>query len=233
MLEIVICDDEKNLRRNLCHIIEMNLELRGIAYHITEFDCGEALLSACKISSFNIVFLDIEMKELNGIETAKSLREKNKSAIIIFVTSYPDFVFQGYEVRALNYILKPYQKEKILSVLHLALEELHALAEQYYIIEQQSGAVKLPLHEIKYIKSDRRFLIAVTNTGNYSFYGKLNEVELTLPDYFIRIHNRYLVSIHYVTALEHTTVIINQESLPISRSRKQELSVAFAKYMLH
>lgn len=108
-------------RDDLKKIIGTELELCGIDYQIQEFTCGEDLVRAGENLDCEILVLDIEMKELDGICTAKKLRSLNWTAEIIFVTSHPDFVFQGYEVRALNYILKPYESEKIVSVLHTAL----------------------------------------------------------------------------------------------------------------
>ena len=232
MLKISICDDEKNLRLNLRHILETTLELQGISFCIEEFDCGEAFLLSLNKNDYDIVFLDIEMKELDGITTAKRLREQNRKSVIIFVTSYPDFVFQGYEVRALNYILKPYHKEKILSSLGTALAELHAAAEFFYIVEQKAGSVKLPLHDILYFMSDRRSLTVFTKDTSFSFYKKLNDIELELPSYFIRIHNRYLVNINYVTALNQSSALCGSASLPVSRAYRQELAVAFARCMI-
>lgn len=113
MLNLVICDDERTLRNDLRKVLETELELCGETFKIAEFDCGESLVRALNDSVFDIIFLDIEMKDLDGVATAREIRKRTSAPEIIFVTSYPDFVFQGYEVQALNYILKPYQKEKI------------------------------------------------------------------------------------------------------------------------
>lgn len=131
MLNLVICDDEKSLRNDLRKVLETELELSGETFKITEFDCGEALVRALNEAVFDVIFLDIEMKDLDGVATAREIRKKTSAPEIIFVTSYPDFVFQGYEVQALNYILKPYRREKIVSVLHTALERLGRDTEKY------------------------------------------------------------------------------------------------------
>ena len=108
MLEIAICDDEKKLRLDLRHVIEKELALDGVEFGLTEYESGEALLRGIRERNADIIFLDIEMGGMNGMEAARTLRKNGQPAVIIFVTSYPDFVFHGYEVRALNYILKPY-----------------------------------------------------------------------------------------------------------------------------
>lgn len=232
MLKLVICDDEKVYRQDLKNIIETELDLSGISYQTTEFDCGEDLLKSPLLADFQIVFLDIEMKRLNGIETAKGLRAQNSAAVIIFVTSYADFVFEGYEVRALNYLLKPYDKEKIVQVLRLALSQLQLPSDRYYVVETRGKSTRLPLDRIKYFFSDKRSVTAVTTESSYTFYGKLNEVEDELPDFFIRIHNRYLINLKYLKTIESSSVLVDDEMLPVSRTFKQELSISFAKYML-
>lgn len=232
MLQLAVCDDEKIFRSDLKRIIGTELELCGIDYHIEEFSSGEELLSGLERSECQILFLDIEMKGMDGVAAARKLRENNRQMEIIFVTSYADFVFQGYEVRALNYILKPYEPEKIAAVLHVALEELDVEAEKYYVIEQKSGSIRLPLSSVKYFASDRRTVHAVTTGEEYTFYEKLSDLETRLPEAFVRIHNRYLVHMKYLEAIRQNTAVVAGEELPVSRSCKSDLSIAFAKYML-
>lgn len=233
MLEIVICDDEKFYRNDLQTIISTELDLSGIAYRITEFSSGEELLSKLSPNNGQIIFLDIEMKGLDGISAAKQLRERNNRAQIIFVTSHPDFVFQGYEVRALNYLLKPYEKKKLLAVLHTALEELSLSAEKYFVLEQKGCSIRIPLQSIRYFASDKRIVTLVTDTDTYTFYDKLNDVETRLTDAFVRIHNRYLIHLKYLDAIDGNQAVICGEALPVARSCKAQLSIAFANYMLH
>lgn len=108
MLKIAICDDEKSQLNSLKNILSIHLDLKGIDYKIYEFNSGESLIDSITKEHYDIIFSDIEMGNLDGIETARNIRLYNKKSIIIFVTAYADFVFQGYEVKAFNYILKPY-----------------------------------------------------------------------------------------------------------------------------
>ena len=152
--------------------------------------------------------------------------------LIIFVTAYPDFVFQGYEVQAFHYILKPYQEKKIRAVLHRAVEELGHSDEKYYIVEQKSGTLRLPISRVRYFKSDRRTVSASCEDGTESFYGRLDEVEAEAGAEFQRVHNRYLVNLSFVTKIEASRCICAGEEIPVSRAYKQALAVAFAKMML-
>lgn len=232
MLELVICDDEKLFRHDLKRMLSTDLELSGIEYRIREFTCAEELLDALECIECHILFLDIEMKGINGIEAARKLRGRSNQAQIIFVTSHPDFVFQGYEVRALNYILKPFEPARILSVLHTAIQLLDIAAERYYIIEQRAGSIRVPVSSIKYFSSEKRVVHAVTEQGNYTFYEKLGNLEADLKGAFVRIHNRYLIHLKYLSQIDGNTAVIDGEPLPVSRSFKSALSIAFAKYML-
>lgn len=233
MLQLAVCDDEKVFRSDLRKILGTELELCGIDYHISEFTSGEELIAGLEKADCQILFLDIEMKGIDGVETARRLRETKRQMEIIFVTSYADFVFQGYEVRALNYILKPYEPEKIAAVLHTALEALDIEAEKYYVIDQRGGSIRVPLSSVKYFSSERRTVHAVTTEREYTFYEKLSDLETELPDTFVRIHNRYLVHLKYLEAVRQNTAVVDGEELPVSRSCKSGLSIAFAKYMLH
>lgn len=232
MLELIICDDEKVYRNDLKRTLSTELDLSGIEYRICEFTSGEELLAKVSPADSQILFLDIEMADLNGIETAKKLRENQYHGQIIFVTSHPDFVFQGYEVRSLNYILKPYVTDKILSVLHTALNELDVSVEKYFIVEQRSGSTRVPLNDICYFFSEKRLIHLVSAVQTYTFYGKLNDLEEQLPDSFVRIHNRYLIHMKYLEQIGGTKAVVAGEALPVSRACKTPLSIAFAKYML-
>lgn len=232
MVKIGICDDEPEMRKPLRQILEQVLQLQGVEYLISESESGEELTVGISCLDIDILFLDIEMRSLDGIETAKLLRKKGMKSIIIFVTAYPDFVFQGYEVHAFHYILKPYRKEKIEEVLRQALHELDLSKEQYFVIEQKARVIRIPLSQTIAFQSDRRKVEALLEEDFVAFYGRIDEVCRELPSCFIRIHNRYIVNLNYVTTLEKDRCILGSRSFPVSRAFRQELETAFARAML-
>lgn len=232
MVKIGICDDEPEMRKPLRQILEQVLQLQGVEYLISESESGEELTAGISCLDIDILFLDIEMRSLDGIETAKLLRRKGMKGIIIFVTAYPDFVFQGYEVHAFHYILKPYRKEKIEEVLRQALHELDLSKEQYFVIEQKARVIRIPLSQTIAFQSDRRKVEALLEEDFVAFYGRIDEVCRELPSCFIRIHNRYIVNLNYVTTLEKDRCILGSRSFPVSRAFRQELETAFARTML-
>ena len=233
MINIGICDDEASMRRLFRAPLEQKLQLLGADYRIFEYDCGETLLTRPETEWLDILFLDIEMKQLSGMETARNLRKRDSHTLLIFVTAYPDFVFQGYEVHAFHYILKPYENQKIMKVLEQAIKELGQNREHYFTLEQKSGTTKIPTKKILAFSSDRRKIIISLEDGNkLEFYGKLDAVETDLPDYFIRCHNRHLVNLNYVTALEKDGCTLRSQSFPVSRAYRQSVEIAFARLLL-
>lgn len=232
-MRIAICDDEKKLRRHLRQLIEIHLELQGISCLMQEYESGSALLEQLPGQQPDILFLDIEMPGMGGMDTARALRLSGYRMLIIFVTAYPDYVFEGYEVQAFHYILKPYQEQKIKKVLDMALEELQVQTLAYYAVEQKSGTLRLNLNQICYFKSEGRKVCGVDREGRgVYFYRKLDDVQRELPDYFQRVHNRYLVNMNYVSRAESARCVCNHEDIPVSRAYKQEMAVAFAQMML-
>lgn len=234
MLHICICDDEKTQRSNLKDIVNPELELKGINFSIAECENGEKLIKLITKDKncFDIIFLDIEMTGDNGIKIAKKIRELNDSVIIIFVTGFAEYVFNGYDVKALNYILKPYKKGKIIEVLNEALKQIDNVQNRFFIFQLNSSSYKIHLKDIIYFVSDKRKLKVVTKENTYEFYGKLDDIEKDLPSFFVRIHQRYLVNFNFVLSIENNYVDIKIEKLPISRQRYQTVMIAFAKTML-
>lgn len=233
-MKIAICDDDQKLRKNLRHLVEVQLDLMAFTYEIEEYESGNLLLESIEKKELDLLFLDIEMPGMGGMDTAKAIRNLEKKMLIIFITAYPDYVFQGYEVHAFHYILKPYEKSKVIEVLKSAVKELALQEEQFYFVQQKSGTLRLSIKEISYFKSDKRNVCAVKKNGEqFSFYEKLDEVEEKLPDFFQRIHKRYLVNMNCISEIESSSCICSGEELPVSRTYKQSFAVAFAKMMLN
>jgi DNA-binding LytR/AlgR family response regulator len=241
MIQIAICDDDAAARVHLKEILTPWMELNNLPFLITEFSSGNELCTAYQKTRFDLIFLDIEMPGMTGMETAGVLRRADSHGKIIFLTAYPDYVFQGYEVQAFHYILKPYEPRKLLSVTNRALAELEKEAHDFFPVPNGSGTMRLNLRDILYFYSDKRLITAVqsektasdsSDKPTISFYGKLDDLEKELPDYYCRIHQRYLVNLLRVERTEESDLWIENSKLPISRAHKQELLIAFAKSML-
>ncbi|MDF2838940.1 MAG: response regulator transcription factor [Evtepia sp.] len=234
MLRIGICDDVYDQRLLLCAAIERILEARSIEHQVFEFSSGEGLISWLQKHSgeLDLVFLDIEMNGLSGMETAKELRRGDDGLQLVFVTGYPDYVFDGYSVGALGYLIKPPKPQQLSDVLTRALAALHKLAPQFFICHSGEVTYRIPKKEILYFYSDRRQVVCVTPTRTYQFYGKLDEVAEAVGSPFVRIHQRYLIHAAAVERMETTEVVIASKALPISRSYQSAALLALTKAIL-
>lgn len=234
MLRIGICDDSADARDALHLQLEKVLreESEEIVY---EFSSGSGAVRWLKkhIGEIDLLFLDVEMPEMNGMEAAEEIRKFDSSILIVFVTGYSDYVFDGYRVNALDYIIKPAGTERLAEVLKRVREHLYKKMDEMYLFKNTEGTFRLPIDSIYYFYSDRRKVILVCEEKEYSFYGKLDEVEQQLSGRFVRIHQRYLVNPDRVERIsgEHVTMMGGIE-LPVSRALKEEATGKLAKAML-
>ena len=233
MLKIALCDDDLKQRKLLKDILIPWLELQDIPYIYHEFDNGHKLIENYAKLSFDLIFLDIEMPEIDGMSTAKALRMIDDYSLIIFITAYPDYVFQGYEVHAFHYILKPYNKQKIIDIVSQALTKINSSLNDYYLIPQGSSSYRINLNQTLFFSSERRKItVHIKNGNSLEYYGKLDDLALELPHYFCRIHQRYLVNLQYVQAVVEHEIALEGYKLPISRSYKSRFLIDFAQFML-
>ena len=178
MLRIGICDDSAEARLSLRAMLERLLEKRAVESQIYEFSSGEGLLGWMEkhTGEVDLVFLDIEMGGMNGMEAAKALRAQSDTLQLVFVTGYTDFVFDGYAVGALGYVMKPPQAEQIDDVLTRALAAQFNEADKMFLCRNTDGLFRIPKKSIRYFCSDRRQVTCVTDTRRISFYARLDEV---------------------------------------------------------
>lgn len=235
MLSIAICDDQQESRLSLRWLLASILENRGIEHLLYEFSSGETLLTWMEKhrSEVDLLFLDIEMGRLNGMETARRLREHHEALQIVFVTGYSDYVFDGYSVDALGYLMKPARKEQLDALLSRVLTRLCRDAEHMYACRCGDVWYRIPHKEILYFESDRRKINCVTASREYSFYGKLDDVEQELTDSsFVRIHQRYLVRADAIRQICGSEVQVGTHTLPISRSCHQQALLSLTRSVL-
>jgi len=235
VIRIGICDDEIQARQELRAAVERILEARSTEYAVYDFSSGEGLLGWMEkhAGELDLVFLDIEMQGINGMETAKALYASDGGPLIAFVTGYDDYVFDGYTVGALGYVMKPPRREQIEDVLLRAMGSLLAAAGQVFVCRNPEGLYRIPKSSILYFFSDRRKVTCVTPNRRYSFYGRLDETEAATGNGFVRIHQRYLIRALAVEKVEGSTVTIAGETLPVSRSYRQTALTAITRALLY
>lgn len=236
MLRIGICDDSADARIALRAALERALERRrsGTDTSFFEFSSGEGLLRwlGSHAGELDLVFLDIEMGELNGMETARRLREADEGLLLVFVTGYTDYVFDGYAVGALGYLMKPPQPEQLDGVLNRAAEARIREGDKVFLCRSGETLYRIPKKTILYFASDRRQVTCVSTARTYTFYGKLDEVERDVGDGFVRVHQRYLIRAGAVDRMEGTQVFVGDAAIPVSRACRSAALAALARSSL-
>lgn len=235
MLRIGLCDDIADARVLLQDALERVLEMNGWTAQFYQFSSGEGLLDwyAKHTGELDLVFLDMEMKALSGIETARQLRALDNGLQLVFCTSYADYVFEGYGSGALGYLLKPPTEAQLTDVLRRAQETLLRDLDRAYIAKSGDVTYRLPYQTILYFASERRKVHCVTTERTVSFYGKLDAVADEVGAAFVRVHQRYLVRIGAIAQLEASEVVLtNGERLPVSRACRQDALLAVARQTL-
>lgn len=237
MFYIAVCDDEEYFRTREEQLIIKYMEAKGYHYKIEIFDLGSELLNLGNaISKFDMIFLDINMKEIDGIETAKRIRRVTKDTYIVFVTAFVTYALEGYKVDAVRYLLKEdeYLEKAIYECLNTIVYKMN-YEEYKHTFEFQEGIVELYYEDILYVESNLHKLIfhMVTNdTDRYTTYEKLDIIDELLREAgFCRIHKSYLVNLKYVESIERYKVrLSNGDCLGISKSRYLDVRNEFVCY---
>lgn len=232
MLRIGICDDIYDARLVLRAALERVLEKRRVQGQFREFSSGEGLLRWLEshAGELDLEFLDMEMGELDGMETARRLRAADAGLQLVFVTGYAEHVFDGYSVGALGYLLKPPKAEQLEEVLDRAQAALVRDLDRAYICRSGDTHYRIPIANILYFVSARRQVACVTAGREYTFYGKLDTVAAEVGADFVRIHQRYLVRTGAVDRMEGGEVVLRDgRRLPVSRSCQPSALLAFTR----
>ena len=175
---------------------------------------------------FDILLLDIEMGGLSGLELAKKISRDNGSVQIVFITGFPDFMAEGYDVSALHYLMKPVSKERLSSVLDRAAANL-AKTEKHLKVVFDRQVSLIPLDRILYIEAQKQYVLIHTQDEEYRMKGSLAEMQVVLDERFYKCYRSFLVNLCFVTRINsHSLVLKNGEELPISRGGAEAVGKA-------
>lgn len=232
MIKFAICDDEPIMVHEISNQLSQYMDERKITpYSVASFSNGCALLeSDC---DFDIVFLDIQMDNLDGIETAKILRQQKNHSLLIFVTVLKEYVFNAFEVEAYDYLLKPLDSEHFKRTMDRAVSTLAQRTDKSIVIQRGSSCDVVPLAQIVYCEVQGRKVYVHQSDGKIiDYYDSLENFELEMDSRFFRCHRSYLVNLDYVRGCDTGLVTLSQgDKIPISRLRGRDLTQALLRYM--
>jgi DNA-binding LytR/AlgR family response regulator len=220
-------------RTELCLALKRFFIKRGEDVDIVEYACGEALLADMEefYERFELIFLDIYMAEMTGMETARKLRRLGVTSAIVFLTVTSEFAIDGYEIQAAGYLLKPLDEER----LHRLLVRLLEPVERPRIAIRYKGSVRYHfIDEIMYVESNKHMVIFHFKNGETAQTNeKLNTLEQQLNSRkFLRCHQSYLVNMDYVADVQDVFVMKDGSRVPIRVRTRRAITNAYHGYFV-
>ena len=228
-MRIAVCDDEERFRQDIRKHIDALYGSLDVV--VDSFSGGKQLIDAFQIRPYDMVFLDIEMPEMDGITLAKKLRSISENIYIVFLTGHVEYALEGYEVNALRYLTKPVNEEKLKEVLRYVSDKM---TEKRHILVKTDGEENLvDVGDILYLEAQNQYIMIYTTDKNYLVRYNLSDYEKELKgDGFFKTHRSYLVSLGKIKKLAKNEVILDNDiSVPVSRSSMQALKDALYAYV--
>lgn len=231
MLSIAVCDDEIIACSNIAAKIKEILEQMKIPCLIRQFNSGQELLRAPE--RFDMVFLDIIMRDPNGMSTAQLLRTKSPDTILIFISSSREYVFDAYDVEAFQYLLKPIDTGKLRCVLQKAVCKTETHSSEYMMISIERQKKKLYLDDICYFEIRGRKIDIHKADDTLTYYEQIGILEKNLQGKgFFRCHKSYLINLRHVDTYNRQEVTLdNGEKIMIAKRRYDGFIKEILSYM--
>lgn len=225
-LRVGICDDSQTDGAYVGSLLSRWAQERGITLHVEQFPSAESFLFRyAEEKRFDLLLLDIEMGQLDGVSLAKEIRQGNQQVQIVFITGYSDYIAEGYEVAALHYLLKPVNGEKLRSVLDRAVDKVRQ-GERVLTLEQGGEMVRIPLGEIRYLEVCRNY-VTVHGKEDYTTKSTLSRLEEGLDGRFHRLGRSMVVNLECVRRVTRSQVVLADGSvLPLPRGAYEGLNRA-------
>lgn len=203
-LVVAVCEDDRADRERLCRLIETG----GVSVRVAGFESGEEFLSAYRQDGFDLIFMDIYLSGLSGVEAVRRVRELDEDVPVAFTTTSLDFTLEGYRMNVAKYIEKPVTQKAVNGMLALALSK-RAERTRDVILLGRRNPMRLPVSRLRYVEQQEHSLIFCLSGGeSMKRKGKLDDTELLLAEYpFFRCHKSFLVNLAFVQGIDKERMV--------------------------
>lgn len=231
MIHVAVVEDEENYREQLVDFLSRYSKEKGISIHTKIYCDGIDILDEYA-GQFEVILLDIRMKHIDGMETARKIRKKDKEVIIIFITNMAEYAIQGYDVEARGFILKPVRYRLFSQQMDKACRELESKKVEYLSLQLPTGMRNVSLNDIFYMENREHYLHIHLEHETIVFYCTIKEMEKRLEGKsFFRCNSGLIVNLAKVQSVRNNEIQIRDETLTVSRSRKKEFMEQLTEYM--
>jgi DNA-binding LytR/AlgR family response regulator len=216
----IIEDNPRDLEQILGFLTHYQQE-HNLTFSVISFKDPMKFLSEYR-PDYDLIFMDIELPPFNGIDIARRLRETDPVVALVFITNMEQCAVNGYEVDALDFVVKPINYYRFSSMMGKALRSFRRRSEKEIVIRSSSKIARLPISQIFYVEIRDHLLIYHSTQGNLEAWGKLSDLEKELLDFdFVRCSSSYLVNLRHIISVDGDTVNIAGDRLPISQRRRK------------
>ena len=233
MFRIAICEDEKVVLDFETSLVNKWAAARGCPLELDTYISAEQFLFESEDKApYDVLIFDIQMKNMNGMELAKTLRRRGCDAVIIFITGVPDYAIEGYEVGAVRYILKPVKEEVLKGLLDSAWAERQKKAEDFFLLGQGADLEKISFEKILYIEARGHYVFLKGTDLEREWKAGFNETSAFFEGRgFFCLRRGLMVNLAHVQRITRTDCILDDgETLPVARGVYKELNEAFINF---
>ena len=231
MIRIAICDDEKHMSDHIRSMVLNFFRKKNREIILRMFSGGEELLSYN--GQIDILFLDIQMKDMDGMETARKLRAGRFRGVLIFITVLKEMVFQSFEVQAYDYLVKPVDKKQFEKTMERLYASMQNASEDSLLVQKGYEGRIIPKDEIVFCEIiDRKIYLNLASGEVVDYYERIENLETKLDNRFYRCHRSYLINLKHLKGYKNGTACMdNGKEIPVSRLRSKEFSGVVLQYM--
>ena len=223
-MTVVICEDEPHFASHLRDLVRQYVQQKDWDAAILLYASGEEFL--CSGITPDMILMDIKLPGQNGMDIMKRLRESGCSSQVIFITAYPEYVFQAFDLDAIHYLEKPLDQQKLFSAMDKAWKRAVSDIGKTILLTNRAIVSRVRIKDIVYCEVFNHQTIIHTMTGQYNYSGTLDSLEQELDDHFFRCHRSYLVNLGYIVDKEPGIAVLAEGSkVFISRRKQQEFTV--------